>query len=78
METLTTKEALGFQPNGRSANWFVRVGQGEKSIVVAGCQIHYAIQLKEKPVIKTGGFWRESDRQNVAHNMIYLAEEEIV
>lgn len=41
-----TIDAMGFEPE-RSTNWYVQVGEGEGSIIVAGCQLHYAIQTKD-------------------------------
>lgn len=33
-------EALGVRTNAKSTNWYVRIG----NMVVAGCQIHYAVR----------------------------------
>lgn len=52
IEIVTTQQALGFNP-ARSTNWFLKVGDGNNSILVAGCQINYAIRCEEKPLIKT-------------------------
>jgi len=40
---------LGIKTNVRSSNWFAKVGREENFIVVAGCQIHYAVKCKIKP-----------------------------
>lgn len=39
----TAESALGFRPRGRSANWFVEIGD----TIVAGCQIHFAVRTDE-------------------------------
>lgn len=50
-ETLTSQEALGFTPNRNSANWFVMVGTEQDHVIVAGCQIHYAIRSENAPFV---------------------------
>lgn len=35
------QETLGIKTNARSTNWYVQVGD----MIVAGCQIHYAIMV---------------------------------
>ena len=47
--TVSAEQALGFNPNRISANWFIRVGSEESHVIVAGCQIHYAIKLDSCP-----------------------------
>ena len=36
----TAEESLGVRPNGRSTNWYLRIG----SMVIAGCQVHYVLR----------------------------------
>lgn len=36
----TAEESLGVKPNGRSTNWYLRIG----SMVIAGCQVHYVLR----------------------------------
>lgn len=40
---------LGIKTNRNSTNWYAKVGNGYKHILIAGCQIHYAVRCKEKP-----------------------------
>ncbi len=40
---------LGIKTNVRSSNWFAKVGTEENHVIVAGCQIHYAVRCEEKP-----------------------------
>jgi len=42
---------LGIKTNIRSSNWFAKVGTDENHVIVAGCQIHYAIKCEQKPKI---------------------------
>jgi hypothetical protein len=36
----TAEASLGVKPNGRSTNWYLRIGR----LVIAGCQIHYVLR----------------------------------
>ncbi len=45
------KDLFGFNPT-RSTNWFAQIGEGNKSIIIAGCQINYAIRCDNKPKVK--------------------------
>ena len=40
---------LGVKTNGRSANWFAKVGSESKHVIIAGCQIHYGVRCKDEP-----------------------------
>jgi len=46
---LTTEQCFNFKPARPSTNWFLRIGNDEKHIIIAGCQIHYVIKSKIKP-----------------------------
>jgi hypothetical protein len=73
------EETLGIKTNIRSTNWYIFVGSGEKGMIVAGCQIKYAIVCDAKPNDK--GYdelrWHEASgasAQNRVDNGIYIAE----
>lgn len=36
----TAEASLGIRPNGKSANWYLEIG----NMTIAGCQIHYAVR----------------------------------
>jgi len=40
---------LGIKTNVRSSNWFAKVGTENNHVIIAGCQIHYAVKTDEKP-----------------------------
>ena len=40
---------LGIKTNRNSTNWYAVVGNEDKQVIVAGCQIHYAIKCEEPP-----------------------------
>lgn len=40
---------LGIKTNRNSSNWYAKIGSEENHIIVAGCQIHYAIKCETKP-----------------------------
>lgn len=47
-----SQEVLGVKTNSRSTNWYVEIG----SMILAGCQIHYAVAVDRKSV-NTGESW---------------------
>ena len=40
---------LGIKTNRNSSNWFAIVGEEEKQVIIAGCQIHYSVGCPERP-----------------------------
>ena len=46
---LVEDSILGVKTNRNSANWYAVVGGNGREIIVAGCQIFYAIKCEEKP-----------------------------
>lgn len=40
---------LGVKTNRMSTNWYAQIGGNGREIIVAGCQIHYAVRCEEKP-----------------------------
>ena len=40
---------LGIKTNRNSSNWYIKIGSETKYVIVAGCQIHYAVKCDEKP-----------------------------
>ncbi|GER59295.1 hypothetical protein ULMA_14030 [Patiriisocius marinus] len=68
---------LGVKTNRNSSNWYAFVGSEEKGMVVAGCQIHYAVKCDKTPntdnvkeLIYDGGKSKEIERPSE----IYIAE----
>lgn len=47
--SMNDQDALGIKTNSRSANWFVKIGSEDNHLIIAGCQIHYAIKCESKP-----------------------------
>lgn len=46
---IVSDSILGIKTNLRSSNWFAKVGTEENHIIIAGCQIHYAVKTENKP-----------------------------
>ena len=70
---------LGIKTNARSTNWFVKIGSDDKHIIIAGCQIHYAIKSDKKPDTSTKSKGWTADATNGLKvydrpNVIYIAE----
>ena len=40
---------LGVKTNRNSTNWYVQIGGNDREIIVAGCQIHYAVKCENEP-----------------------------
>jgi hypothetical protein len=40
---------LGVKTNRNSSNWFAKVGSKDNHVLIAGCQIHYAIRCQSQP-----------------------------
>lgn len=43
---------LGIKTNRNSSNWYAKIGNEDNHVIVAGCQIHYAIRCEKKPNTK--------------------------
>lgn len=68
---------LGLKTNRNSTNWFAKVGSEDNHIIIAGCQIHYAIRCEEQPECADAKDWQaDANKLNVfkAPNRIYLAQ----
>lgn len=68
---------LGVKTNERSTNWFVKVGSEDNHIIVAGCQIHYAVKC-DKPYDGSVENWNLHKGKYVKYTSpcrIYFADE---
>lgn len=43
------EDVFGFIPARPSTNWFLRVGTEDSHLIIAGCQIHYAMRCESAP-----------------------------
>lgn len=67
----TAEDTLGVRPNGKSTNWYAEIG----NMLVAGCQIHYAIRTDD---CNTGNVdeWKEIEGKLVNRaTHIYYADD---
>lgn len=71
-----TEEVFGFTPARPSTNWFLEIGKDGKEIIVAGCQVHYAIRCEERPKdVHFGKYYVNKDTEVLLHeSKIYYAE----
>ena len=62
--------------NRNSANWYLKIGNDSKHVIIAGCQVHYAVKSDKPPSI-TSKHW-ETDKDKVYQadvpSRIYIAE----
>jgi len=42
-------EVLGVKTNRNASNWYAKVGTEGNHVIVAGCQIHYALRCEAEP-----------------------------
>tara|TARA_R110000796_G_scaffold149082_3_gene265964 strand:- start:481 stop:792 length:312 start_codon:yes stop_codon:yes gene_type:complete len=68
---------LGLRTNKGSTNWYASIGGNNKEIIVAGCQIHYAVKCDNKPNIgKVDEFHYDNGAERLINRPteIYIAE----
>lgn len=67
---------LGIKTNAHSANWYAKVGPENNHVIVAGCQIHYAVKCEKEP--EQHAYLSQVKENNkvveITHNVIYLAK----
>jgi hypothetical protein len=71
-------DIMGVKTNRNSTNWFAKVGSDTNHIIIAGCQIHYAVKSNYQPNTKNVMDWN-SDASNGIKvfdrpTSIYIAE----
>lgn len=40
---------LGVKTNRNASNWYAKVGTQDNHVIIAGCQIHYAVKCETEP-----------------------------
>lgn len=69
---------LGIKTNRNASNWYIKVGSLENHIIVAGCQIHYAVRCENKPNLDNVDDYHTSHEQGLTEfnrpSQIYCAE----
>lgn len=70
--------ALGLKTNRNSTNWYAKVGSEDNHIIIAGCQIHYAVRCENKPNIERSEEWQADAANGLkefqAQTRIYIAQ----
>lgn len=68
---------LGVKTNARSANWYAKIGTDNNHVIVAGCQIHYAVKCENRPssdFLKMEDYFEGKAVMSDALSRIYFAE----
>lgn len=77
VEILDDEETLGIKTNRGATNWFAQVGNKDEFVIIAGCQIHYAVKCDSVPDAARGyrdkpqdgsappRIWAPSKKENV-------------
>ena len=69
---------LGIKTNMRSTNWFAKVGTEKNHVIIAGCQIHYAVRCEEVPDMNDIEDYRVTDKgceKFTRPTRIYITEQ---
>lgn len=68
---------LGIKTNRNSSNWFAKIGIDDKYVIIAGCQIHYAVACPNRPhdtVVSETQYNGIESAQITRDSEIYIAE----
>jgi len=73
---LQTEEVFGFTPARPSTNWFLKIGTDENHVIMAGCQIHFAVRSENRPISSHEcKYYTDKDTQaRYTEERIYFAE----
>jgi len=68
---------LGIKTNRNSTNWFAQIGSDVNHVIVAGCQIHYAVKCPKIPNtddILVEEYDAKEMKKHEVRTRIYIAE----
>jgi len=65
---------LGLKTNRNSTNWYAKIGSEEKHVIIAGCQIHYAVKCSITPSNIDSEMVNEKGVKYYHPSKIYIAE----
>jgi len=70
------EDTLGFIPIRPSTNWYMKVGNENNYIIIAGCKIHYVCRCEDKPKSNHAGkLYKDKDTGSEWNeDRIYYAE----
>jgi hypothetical protein len=75
---IISDDFLGIKTNRGSTNWYAQIGSDKKHIIIAGCQIHYAVKCEEKPNSERCSDWNTNEQKGINEyerpTVIYIAE----
>lgn len=73
---ITDDTILGIKTNAISSNWFAKVGTEDNYVIVAGCQIHYAVKCDKPNTGKALDWTSDNDgcKEFERPSVIYIAE----
>ncbi|MBW2961281.1 hypothetical protein [Mesonia aestuariivivens] len=65
---------LGLKTNRNSTNWYAKVGSQQTHVIVAGCQIHYAVKSEKKPSAEKSKMTNGEGKNYLHPSKIFFAE----
>ena len=70
-------EVLGITTNRNSTNWYAYIGSDEEGMIVAGCQIYYAVKCNKQPhdgKVCDAQYGEQGVKEFMRPSEIYIAE----
>jgi len=76
---IVSDSILGIKTNSHSTNWYAVIGSDGKEVIVAGCQINYALRCEARPDDRPHQEWSLNPDKSMINFydhpcMIYFAE----
>jgi hypothetical protein len=65
---------LGIKTNAHSSNWFIKIGSENNHVVIAGCQVHYAVSCDKEPEKHRTIEEIIDNQKKIRDNAIYIAK----
>ncbi len=75
--TILEDGMLGVKTNRNSTNWYAQIGRDGRELIVAGCQIHYAVKCEQPPYTGEVNDWTVDSGKYGSYTRptkIYLAQ----
>ena len=70
---------LGIKTNRASTNWYAKVGDKDRHVIIAGCQILYAVRADHPPNMGDSAEWQADATNGIkrfdAPSRIYIAQQ---
>lgn len=75
---ILSDETLGLKTNRNSTNWYAKVGTEKNHVIIAGCQIHYAVKCNVNPTKEGYSSWAKHEGKVIESKIpcpVFFGEE---